>query len=414
MNTHRHTHASEPADAVRRRPAAARIRIYIATIADLLVSIRLPMVASSSSNRPEALYDFRSDTVTRPTSAMLEAMCKAPLGDDVFRDDPTVHELEAHTAELLGKEAACFMATATMSNQIAMRLHSGGALGEILCDHRAHIHCWEVGAAHAAGAAIAPIVPPAGERFLTAESVLAGARTDNCLYHHAVTKVLALENTLNGEVMPLAQLSACCAAARSIGLATHLDGARLWNAAAASGHSVAEYAAPFDTVSVCLSKGLGAPIGSLLAGSAEQIERARHYRKYLGGGWRQAGLLAAAGLHALTRHRERLAEDHDAASALAAGLGELGFVVEAPQTNMVWCGPPTDLSAEAYEKVTADLEAEDGILCGGAYTGPATRHPFGESHRALRFVTHLQTPKATAVKALLGGMTRLLKIARAK
>lgn len=359
------------------------------------------------------LFDFRSDTVTRPTSAMLKAMCDADVGDDVFRDDPTVDELEAHTASLLGKETACFVPTGTMSNQIALRLHARGALSEILCDHRAHIHCWEVGAAHAAGSAIAPIVPPAGERFLTPDAVVAGTRTDNCLYHHAVTKVLSLENTLNGEVMPIAQLEATCAAARGLGLATHLDGARLWNAAAASGHSVAAFAAPFDTVSVCLSKGLGAPVGSLLVGSAAHIDTARHYRKYLGGGWRQAGLLAGAGLHALHEHRERLGEDHEAATALAAGLAELGFGVEPPQTNMVWCSPPADISAAAYEKVTADLEAEDGILCGGAYGGPAGRHPFGESHRALRFVTHLQTPKDTAVKALVGGLSRLLKAARA-
>jgi threonine aldolase len=358
------------------------------------------------------MFDFRSDTVTRPTPEMLQAMLTARVGDDVFRDDPTVNELEATAAALLGKEAACFVPTATMSNQIALRLHSGGALSEVLCDHRAHIHCWEVGAAHAAGAAIAPIQPSPGERFLTAEAVESGARTDNCLYHHAVTRVLSLENTLNGEVMPLAQLQDTCAAARRVGLACHLDGARLWNAAAASGHSVADYAAPFDTVSVCLSKGLGAPIGSLLVGSSAQIDTARHYRKYLGGGWRQAGFLAAAGLHALSHHRERLQEDHEAATSLALSLGELGFDVETPQTNMVWCSPPRDVSPASYAQITATLEAEDGVLCGGAYDGPAGRHPFGETRRALRFVTHLQTPKATAVKTLVGGLTRLLKAAR--
>lgn len=306
-----------------------------------------------------------------------------------------------------------FVPSGTMSNQIAMRLHVG-ALDEVLCDHRAHIQCWEVGATHAMGAAIAPIAPAAGERFLTRGVVLASARTDNCLYHHAVTRLLSLENTLNGEVMPLEQVESAVGAAREAGLKCHLDGARLWNASAASRTAVSAFAAPFDTISVCLSKGLGAPVGSLLVGSSEDIERARHFRKYLGGGWRQAGFLAAAGLHALRHHRERLEEDHEAGKALASGLEELGYVVDQPQTNMVWCSPPSDVSAAAYESVTRALEAEEGILVGGAYSGPSGRQPFeqGNATRSLRFVTHLQTPKATAVKALLGGLAKLLKRVR--
>ena len=238
---------------------------------------------------------------------------------------------------------------------------------------------------------------------------------DHSLYHHAVTRLLSLENTLNGEVMPLAQLQDTVAAARNLGLKCHLDGARLWNAVAASGHSAAEFAAPFDTVSVCLSKGLGAPVGSVLCGSAEDIEKARHYRKWMGGGWRQAGVLAAAGLHALRHHRDHLPDDHEAARELAAGLSSLGFVVDAPQTNMVWCAPPPDVSGDTYARITADLAAEDGILVGGAYDGPEGRQPFelGHAARSIRFVTHLQTPRATAVKALVGGLTRLLRAARA-
>ena len=357
-----------------------------------------------------ARYDFRSDTVTRPTPEMLKAMAAAELGDDVFRDDPTVDRLEAETATLLGKEAAMFVASGTMSNQIALRLHVG-ALDEVLCDHRAHIHCWEAGAVHGAGAAIAPIAPEAGQRFLTPEAIAAGTRSDHTIYHHAVTRLLALENSINGEVMPLDQVEATCGAARDLGLKCHLDGARLWNAAAQSGQPVASFAAPFDTISVCLSKGLGAPIGSLLVGSAAHIERGRHYRKYFGGGWRQAGLLAGAGLHALHHHRERLVEDHENAAELAAGLTDLGYVVESPETNMVWCGPPPDLSACAHDKVIAALAAEDGILVGGAYGGPSGRNPFADKTRVLRFVTHLQTPKP-AVQALIGGLTRLLKLHR--
>ena len=283
----------------------------------------------------EILYDFRSDTVTRPTAAMLQAMLKAPTGDDVFGDDPTVLALESETAALLGKEAALFVASGTMSNLLAMRLHVG-PLAEVLCDHRAHVHQWEVGGIHATGAAVAAVAPEPGERFLTAASVAAHTRTDNCLYHQPVTAVLALENTLNGDVMPLAEVDAAAAEARALGLATHLDGARLWNAVAASeGVAADAWAAPFDTVSVCLSKGLGAPIGSVLVGSAAHIDRARHFRKLSGGGWRQAGLLAAAGRHALAHHRERLAEDHAAAEELAAGVADLGFAVQPPETNMV-------------------------------------------------------------------------------
>ena len=359
----------------------------------------------------ETKFDYRSDTVTQPTPEMLRAIMSAHVGDDVFGDDPTVHELEARVAAELGKEAAVFVASGTMSNQLAMRVHVGPT-DEVLCDHRAHIHCWEVGAVHATGAAIAPIVPDEGERFLTPSAVEAATRTDNCLYHHAVTKLLSLENTLNGEVMSLAQLEATCSTARGLGLNCHLDGARLWNAVAASGVTAGEYAAPFDTVSVCFSKGLGAPVGSVLVGSAAHIEKARHFRKYLGGGWRQAGLLAAACLHALDHHRDRLVEDHDAAFELANGLAALGFAIETPQTNMVWCEPPADLSPAAFGEVVDALHREDGVLIGGAYGGPSSRQPFGDAKRALRFVTHLQTPRATAGKALLGGLTRLLKVRR--
>ena len=301
-----------------------------------------------------------------------------------------------------------FVTTGTLSNQIAMRLHVG-PLQEVLCDHRAHIHVWEVGGIHATGAAVAAVKPEPGESFLTAESVMANARTDNCLYHQPVTKLLSLENTLNGDVMPMEQLEAAVSTARDLGLSAHLDGARLWNACAASGHTPAEYAAPFDTVSVCLSKGLGAPVGSVLVGSEDHIEEARHYRKMLGGGWRQAGVLAAAGIYALENHRERLVDDHAAASDLADGLVKLGFDVQPPKTNMVWCGPPNDVSDAALNEAIASLASEERVLVGGAYGGPAGRHPFADSKRAMRFVKHLQTPRETAVPALLRGLKRALR-----
>lgn len=356
-----------------------------------------------------ASYDFRSDTVTRPTPAMLQAIVEAPLGDDVFGDDPSVQRLEAEAAEMLGKEAAVFVTSGTFSNHLALRTHVG-PLQEVLCDHRAHIHVWEAGGIHANGAAVAPVVPSAeGGGFLTAADVRSHARLDNCLYHQPVTRLFALENTLNGAVMPLAQLVGAADEARSLGLATHLDGARLFNACAASGVSAADYAAPFDTVSICLSKGLGAPVGSVLVGGAEQIDRARHHRKLLGGGWRQAGLLAAAGRHALAHHRERMAEDHEAAAELAHGLSGLGFAVQPPETNMVWTAPPDDLAGlGSFEELTKRLERDDGILVGGAYGGPPGRQPWGDAAKSVRFVTHLQTPRP-AVRALLTGMARLLR-----
>jgi threonine aldolase len=232
-------------------------------------------------------------------------------------------------------------------------------------------------------------------------------RNDHCGYHKPVTRLLSLENTLDGAVMPLDQVESTVAAARANGLACHLDGARRWNACAASGGSEADFAAPFDTISVCLSKGLGAPVGSLLVGSAAHIERARHFRKYIGGGWRQAGLLAAAGLHAIHNHRQRLGEDHQAATELADGLTKLGFAVRPPQTNMVWCAPPDSVGLDGLQTVAATLARDDGILFGsGVYEGPASLPP------SIRFVTHMQTPRATAVKSLLQGLSRVLRVAK--
>lgn len=352
------------------------------------------------------MADFRSDTVTRPTAAMLKAMTSAEVGDDVFGDDPTVAALEAETAALLGKEAALFVTSGTMSNQLALRVHVG-PLDEVLCDHRAHIHVWEVGGIHAlAGASVAAAQPLGDSAFLCAEAIRQHARLDNCLYHQPVTKLLSLEHTQNGEVAPLSLLAECVGEARRLGLVCHLDGARLWNAAVAEAREPHEYAELFDTVSVCLSKGLGAPVGSVLCGPKAHIERAKHFRKLHGGGWRQAGLLAAAGQHALQQHRERMVEDHENAQLLADGLGELGFVVQPPQTNMVWCSPPADLTPP-FEQVQHSLQ-EEGFLVGSPYLGPRCRNPFGEEGKSMRLVTHLQTPRA-ACKGLLASLARHLR-----
>jgi len=339
---------------------------------------------------------------------MLQAMMSAPLGDDVLGDDPTVQELEAETAHLLGMEAAVFVPSGTMSNQLGLRLHVG-PLEEVLCDHRAHIHVWEVGGIHAhCGAAVAAVPPEDGQRFLCGDAVRVNARTDHSLYHQPVTKLLALENTLNGEVMPLPTLMDATSAARELGLATHLDGARLWNAAAASGCALSDYGSLFDTVSVCLSKGLGAPVGSILCGSAAHIHRARYFRKLYGGGMRQAGLLAAAGLHALRHNRERLQEDHENAAFLADGLQELGFAVQRPvETNIVWCAPPQKLPLPMPELVQR-LHKEHGVLIGGAYSGPRGRNPFCDPAKSMRLVTHMDAPRS-AVQTLLAGLAKHLK-----
>ncbi len=278
--------------------------------------------------------DLRSDTVTRPTSAMRAAMASAEVGDDVYGEDPTVARLEARVAELLGKEAALFVPSGTMGNQIALRAltHHGDA---VLATKGCHILRYEAGAAAAlAGLQIETV---GGDVAMSVAELHAAIHPAE--YHFAPTTVLALENTHNtagGRVVPIALARDLAQAARQRGLRVHLDGARLWNAAAATGIAEAEWAAPFDTLSVCLSKGLGAPVGSLVAGDRALLVYARRLRKMLGGGMRQAGILAAAGLYALEHHRERLGVDHAHARRLAEGLAKVGLEpLSPPETNIV-------------------------------------------------------------------------------
>lgn len=281
--------------------------------------------------------DLRSDTVTRPGPAMRAAMAGAEVGDDVFGEDPTVRRLEEAAAALMGKEAALLVPSGTMANQVAL-----GALGrpgdEVIAEAGAHCYRFEGGAAAALWGL--SILPVAGRRgILEPEAVAAAIQPDNP--HYPVSRVLALENTSNtggGSVYPLARLEALGALARERGLFVHLDGARIFNAALAGGYPPAAAAAAADTVSFCLSKGLGAPAGSLVCASAELIRRARRLRKRLGGGMRQAGILAAAGLYALEHHVARLAEDHARARRLAGALAGMAGVVldpEAVETNIV-------------------------------------------------------------------------------
>lgn len=283
--------------------------------------------------------DLRSDTVTRPTPGMRQAMAQAEVGDDVLGEDPTVNRLEAAVAARLGKEAALFVPSGTMANQLAIRgwTQPGDA---VLWEAEAHPYLYE-----AAGAAVisgVQLTPLAGERgVLSPAQVQAALRPPDV--HVAPATLLCLENTTNrggGAVWPLPTLDAVTALARGRGLRIHLDGARLFNAAVAQGVGMERLAAGVDSVSVCLSKGLGAPVGSLLVGPAAWIQRARRTRKLLGGGMRQAGVLAAAGLYALEHHVARLADDHRRAAALAAALQAQGWEVQAPQTNMVYVSAP--------------------------------------------------------------------------
>ncbi len=284
------------------------------------------------------MIDLRSDTVTRPSPAMRRAMAEAEVGDDVLGDDPTVRELEARTAALLGKEAALYVPSGTMANEVAVRVHTRPG-DMLLLDVDAHIHRFETGAP-AALSGVTCRTLPAERGVFTGEAVrVAAAETG---MHFARPALVCIENTHNlggGKVWPMARIAEVAAAARECGLRLHMDGARLWNAAAASGVPERAIAAHVDSVSVCFSKGLGAPVGSCLAGDSGFIERARRVRQQFGGGMRQAGIIAAGALYALDHNRSRLPEDHENARALARGLAGLPGVRIRPddvETNLVY------------------------------------------------------------------------------
>ncbi len=280
------------------------------------------------------MIDLRSDTVTRPTEDMRRAMAEAPVGDDVFGEDPTVNRLEEYVAELLGKEAAIYAPSGTMTNQIG--LHVGTGRGEeVLLHEGAHIFNYEGGAPALISSVQVRTLP--GERgVISPDTLRAAVRPENV--HLPRQTLLCLENTHNvagGTVFPLEDFAAVAAEARHLGLTVHLDGARLFNAQAATGITAREWCQHADTVSVCSSKGLGAPVGSLLAGDGETIYEARRARKAFGGGMRQAGIIAAASLYAFEHHVERLAEDHERACNLSNGLSQAGYTVRPPETNIV-------------------------------------------------------------------------------
>lgn len=325
-----------------------------------------------------SLVDLRSDTVTRPSAGMRRAMMEAALGDDVFGDDPTVNRLQERAAERFGFEAALFFPSGTQSNLAALMSHCGRG-DEAILGQEAHSYRHEAGGAAVLGSIQPQAIANRPDGSLDLAEVEAAIKPEDP--HFARTRLLALENTISGRVLSQAYLAEAVALARRRNLGLHLDGARIFNASVKLGMDVKALCAGFDSVSVCLSKGLGAPAGTVLVGNADLIRAARRARKILGGAMRQAGLLAAAGLYALENNVERLAEDHANAERLAAGLGALGLEVEPPQTNMVFVTVP---------------EASAGPLC----THLASQGVLALPGRRMRLVTHLDVGGAGIEHAL--------------
>jgi len=334
--------------------------------------------------------DLRSDTVTQPTAAMRAAMAAAPLGDDVFADDPSVNALQEKIANMLGFEAALFVPTGTQSNLCAILSHCQRG-DEYIVGQMQHCYRWEGGGAAVFGSVQPQPLNHAPDGSLPLADIEAAIKPDDA--HFARTRLLALENTLGGKLIPFGYVLEATDLARRKGLARHLDGARLFNAAVAQAAQTGadaraearRIAQCFDSVSVCFSKGLGAPVGSALCGSREFIARAHRIRKMAGGGMRQAGVLAAAASHALDHHIDRLADDHALARRLADGLaGIAGVQVEPPHTNIVF----VDLTGAAREKSAGLLAhlAAQGIQATGLYR--------------LRFVTHLDVDAAGVDRAV--------------
>jgi threonine aldolase len=323
--------------------------------------------------------DLRSDTVTRPTAAMREAIAAAPVGDDVFGDDPTVNALQSRIAGMLGFEAALFMPSGTASNLCALLAHCGRG-DEYLVGQLAHTYRYEGGGAAVLGGIQPQPIAQQPDGTLALAEIEAAIKPDDP--HFARSRLLALENTWNGLVLPAGYIEQAVALARRRGLATHLDGARLFNAAVASGVTAGQIAGQFDSVSVCFSKGLGAPVGSALCGSRDFIARAHRIRKQTGGGMRQVGLLAAAALYALDHHIDRLTDDHALAQRLYDGLAVLpGITASAPHTNIVF----VQVADGRGPALLAHLQSR-GVLATGLI--------------GLRFVTHLDVDAAGVDRAI--------------
>lgn len=322
----------------------------------------------------QKVIDFRSDTVTKPTPAMQEAIQKAALGDDVFSEDPTINELEAKTAAMFGMEVALFCPSGTMTNQIGIKMHTQPG-DEVICDFLSHVYQYEGGGiAFNAGASVRLLT--GGRGRITADQVLEAINPDDV--HKPHSSLVVLENTSNrggGSCYELAEIEAIKKVCTENNLKLHLDGARLFNALVYKNQSAKDYGRLFDSISICLSKGLGCPVGSVLIGTKDDIKKARRIRKVFGGGMRQAGMLAAAGIYALDHHIERLAQDHAHAKQIETALlsHPLVEMVVPVETNIIiFQLKPTITAADMVEKLKAK-----GILC------------FATGKQTIRFVTHL-------------------------
>lgn len=338
------------------------------------------------------MIDLRSDTVTKPTPSMRRAMAGAEVGDDVYGEDPTVNRLQARASEIFDKEGALFVPTGSMGNQIAVKLHTRPG-NEVVIEERGHIYNYEMAAMSVVSGTLArPVRSVDGSGILKWEEIRAAIHANDSPYYVAPTGLVAIENSHNlagGSVMSRSRTEEICEGAHALGLPVHLDGARIFNAATALGETVAALARPADSVMFCLSKGLGAPVGSMLLGTRAFIEEARRWRKLLGGGMRQAGVLAAAGLVALEETPPRLAEDHANARRLAEGVAELRGVridPETVQTNIVIF----DVAGTgiAPDEICARLRSGHGVIASG----------FGT---AIRMVTHYDVSSADIERALV-------------
>ena len=320
------------------------------------------------------MIDLRSDTVTKPTPAMRDAMASAPVGDDVWGDDPTVNRLEAMAAEMTGMAAALYVPSGTMSNLLAIMSHCQRG-EEYIVGQDAHTYKYEAGGAAVLGSVQPQPLELARDGTIPLAKVRAAIKPDD--FHFAITRLLCLENTIGGKVLPMDYIADARALAKEHGLLFHLDGARVFNAAVKLGCDVRDITTQFDSVSVCLSKGLGAPVGSVLCGEKDFIHSARRWRKMLGGGMRQAGIIAAGGIYALEHNIERLAEDHDNARLLGEGLAQIDALdvdLDTLHTNMVFFRPQDG----RYRELADHLATKDILV---------------DAAKAIRLVTHMQVTR---------------------
>ncbi|KXS18567.1 hypothetical protein M427DRAFT_109383 [Gonapodya prolifera JEL478] len=354
------------------------------------VAYTLPPARGTDPPNAPGYIDFRSDTVTYPTMEMFQAMIHSSMGDDVYGEETDTIALEEQVAKLFGKEAGCFVLTGTMANQLAIRSHVAHPPASIIVDARCHVWAWEAGAtSYHTGAQMVPVYLPAGS-YLDADSVSPFIR-DYSNYHIAPTKLICVENTLDGEVVPIANLQSLYNLSRASKpvIPIHLDGARLWNAHVATGVPLADYGKLVDSISVCFSKGLGTMMGSCVVGTKDFIDNVRRYRKIFGGGWRQSGPLAAAASYAIDHHLPLLKHEHALASYLGAELVSLGFsLTRRVDTNMVWIDLENSFKRLGVKSTAKDFQnklwEEEKVKVGVDARGVARVIIHGQNHAGVQ------------------------------